>query len=267
MTETAVQDLEQLEDLETNENSVDLSRPFSKSKLMEFIDRYYLGGHVEHVKWEVENNTLSTSFISSDKSLVGNLSMDNFNMEDAELGIYNAAKIIKLIKILDENLDITVNSIDGKAMSLDFEDDFKEVNFRLGDLSVIPDTPKLKQLPDFTIEVEIDDSFIDHFTSSEKALPDSDVFAVEATTTELKVILGYSQMGNTNKVVLNPKNAEYEATDTVSFNSTIFREILSANKGSDSGTWEISGEGLSRITFNKGDFDVTYYLVAKSDAI
>ena len=53
----------------------------NKSALLRFIDKYTLGGEIKSVKWKSNGTSLSTRFISGDKSLVGNaiLSRDIVN--------------------------------------------------------------------------------------------------------------------------------------------------------------------------------------------
>ena len=47
----------------------------------------------------------------------------------------------------------------------------------------------------------------------------------------------------------------------LSFNANLFREVLSANKECESAKFEVSGDGLSRISFKIDDYESTYYLV------
>ena len=42
-----------------------------KSKLDRFIQKYNLGGNVNSVKWKSNSDSLSTRFITPDKSLLG----------------------------------------------------------------------------------------------------------------------------------------------------------------------------------------------------
>lgn len=259
MSETVVKDEETEDSLE--------SRQLSKERLRSFIDRYYLKGNVEHVKWDIEDNTLSCDFISNDQSLVGDLDVYDFPLEDCEIGIYDTAKLRKLTKVLEDEIDIDVNYAGEKAQSLHMEDNYKQVEFRLGELSIIPETPSLKQLPDFELDVTLGEKFIDNFTDSERALKDSSTFAVESDGSDVNVILGYSQMGNTNKVFLHPEADRLEQMDTTMFDSGVFSEILSANEDADEMRWEVSSQGLSRITFSGEGFDLTYYFVAKSEAV
>ena len=44
-----------------------------KSKLDKFIQKYNLGGNVNSVKWKSEGDSLTTSFVTPDKSLLGKM--------------------------------------------------------------------------------------------------------------------------------------------------------------------------------------------------
>ena len=79
-----------------------------KSKLINFINRYYLGGNTDTAKLVVENNTLSTKFISSDQNVIGDVTLKSFDSPDAELGVYTTSQLIKLMSALDENIDLVV---------------------------------------------------------------------------------------------------------------------------------------------------------------
>ena len=57
-----------------------------KQKLNRFVQKYTLAGLVESVKWESKDGSLSTSFISDDKSVLGNVTMTEFEGSNATLG-------------------------------------------------------------------------------------------------------------------------------------------------------------------------------------
>ena len=51
-----------------------------KNKLDRFIQKYNLGGNVNSVKWKSDGNSLSTSFVTPDKSLLGEVKVDKFQL-------------------------------------------------------------------------------------------------------------------------------------------------------------------------------------------
>ena len=52
-----------------------------KSKLDRFIQKYNLGGHVNSVKWRSTTDSLSTTFVTPDKSLLGTVKASKFQFE------------------------------------------------------------------------------------------------------------------------------------------------------------------------------------------
>ena len=59
-----------------------------KSKLTRFIQKYNLGGEVNSVKWSSDGDNLSTSFVTPDKSLLGNVKVKNLKLENSNIGVY-----------------------------------------------------------------------------------------------------------------------------------------------------------------------------------
>ena len=58
-----------------------------KQQLNRFVSKYNLAGLVESVKWESKDGSLNTSFISDDKSVLGNVSMKEFDGSNTTLGV------------------------------------------------------------------------------------------------------------------------------------------------------------------------------------
>ena len=80
-----------------------------KSKLDKFISKYNLGGNVNSVKWKSSGDSISTSFVTPDKSLLGNVTVDKFPFDEAEIGVYQTDQLKSLINVLgdDVSLDLT----------------------------------------------------------------------------------------------------------------------------------------------------------------
>ena len=142
-----------------------------KSSFEGFITRYNLGGEVESVKIDSTEEGLSVKFISDDKTLLGNVSSDNKDFPSGEFGVYTTSQLKGLLTVLDSDIDVK----EGDA-SLVFSDKGTSVNYMLADLSVIPVVPDLKQLPEFTSTIKMDNDFVNKFVKSKGALSDSDTF-------------------------------------------------------------------------------------------
>ena len=236
----------------------------NKYVLTRFISKYNLNGNVSSVVINSKNSTLSTRFITGDKSLLGELKLDNWTFEDANLGVYDTEQLSKLLDVLSDDIEIKLKSFDTKAVALEVSDDYAKINYMLSDLSVINQPPELKQLPEFQVKIKVDTKFITKFIAGKGALPETDTFTVITDDDNVKIVIGYSAI-NTNRVTLPVETETFEDINKVSFNANLFKEVLSANKECESATLEVSQEGLSRINFKVDEYDVTYYLVAVQD--
>ena len=236
----------------------------NKNNLVRFINKYNLNGNVNSVVLNSKDNTLSTRFITGDKSLLGELSLSKWKFEDADLGIYDTLQFSKLLDVLSDDITMKLNSSGDKAISLVVSDTDAKVNYMLSDLSVINQPPALKQLPKFQVKIKVNTKFITKFISGKGALPETDTFTVITDDDNVKIVIGYSAI-NTNRVTIPVETETFEDINKVSFNANLFKEVLSANKECESATLEVSQEGLSRINFKVDEYDVTYYLVAVQD--
>tara|TARA_R100000008_G_C3555251_1_gene152821 strand:+ start:174 stop:893 length:720 start_codon:yes stop_codon:yes gene_type:complete len=235
-----------------------------KNKLDRFINKYSLAGNANSVKWKSDNNKLLTSFVTEDKSLLGQVSVNNFEFEDCELGIYATDQLQKLLNVLSDNVKLSLNKFGEKPLSLGMKNDSIAVDFVLSDLSVIPEPPKMKKIPGFETKIKIDSSFINAFIKGKGALPDSNSFTVINDNGSCKIVIGYSNT-TTNRVSIDVDCTNCDITSNISFNADLFKEILNANKECTNAVLEISNEGLAKINFKVDDFDAIYYMVANQE--
>ena len=232
-----------------------------KSKLDRFIQKYSLSGNVNSVKWKSDGNSLSTNFITPDKSLMGNVKLDDFIFESTELGIYTTDQLQKLLNVLGESIDLKVTKVDDKSISLNVKNGTASIDYNLSDLSVIPDTPKLKRIPEFETNIKLDSEFINLFIKGKSALTDVETFTILEKNGEVNVVIGYANT-NTNRVNIPVSTTSNGLKGQISFNANLFRDMLSANKECTSAVLEVSNEGLARVNFKVDDYDSTYYIVA-----
>ena len=233
-----------------------------KQSLNRFVSKYNLAGLVESVKWESKEGSLTTSFISDDKSVLGSVSMKDFDSTDATFGVYDTTKLTKMLSVLGDDIEFSINDIDGKSVSLKFKDGSTSVNYMLADLSVIPNVPDLKQLPDFDTEIKLDSNFISKFIKAKGALADENNFTFTCTgENNGQIILGYSNI-NTNRIKIDVDcTCKKDKVDPISFSANFLKEILVANKEATDATLKISSQGLAHISFEVDEYESNYYLV------
>jgi|TARA_B100001093_G_C26675797_1_gene948229 hypothetical protein len=236
----------------------------NKQRLARFISKYYLNGTVNSIVLNSKSDKLSARFISGDKTLLGELSMDKSQIEECEVGVYNTEQLSKLLGVLDDDINISVVKSGDKSIALKVSDAHSSVNYMLSDVSVINKPPQLKEIPEFQLKIDVTPNFISKFISGKGALSETDNFTVITDDNGTKLVIGYSTV-NTNRVTIPVTTSESVNIENVSFNANIFKEVLSANKECESATFEVSDQGLSRITFKIDDYISTYYLVSVQD--
>jgi len=236
-----------------------------KSKLDKFIQKYNLGGNVNSVKWKSNSDSLSTSFVTPDKSLLGNVKVEKFPFEDSEIGVYQTDQLKSLIGVLGDDVSLDLSKIsDDKAVSLKIKSGAVSVDYVLSDLSVIADPPALKRLPEFGTQIKLDTNFINTFVKGKSALSDIDTFTIVKNGDGCDVVIGYSST-NTNRVNIPVECNSCDIDKPITFNANLFKEVLVANKECSSAVLEVSTEGLAKVNFKVDDYDSTYFVVAMQD--
>ena len=234
----------------------------NKITLDTFIQKYNLGGNVNSVKWDSDGSTLSTRFISPDKSLLGELTLSKQSLPIFEVGVYDTPLLSRMLGTLADNVDFTLIQVDNTPVAFHFTDSIISVDYVLAAIGVIPDVPELKNVPEFNTLVNIDSQFINSFIRGKSALVDIETFVVKPIDGGLEFIIGYTDI-NSNRISIKTQSGAVALTESVVFNANLFKEVLNANKECSQATLQISDKGLAHIEFNVDDFNVKYWLVSQ----
>ena len=234
----------------------------NKIVLDTFIQKYNLGGNVNSVKWESSGDTLSTRFISPDKSLLGELTLAKQSLPGFEVGVYDTPLLSRMLGTLSDSVDFTLTQVDNTPVAFHFSDSIISADYVLAAIGVIPDVPELKNVPEFNTLVNIDAQFISSFIRGKSALADIEHFAVNPIDGGLEFVIGYSDI-NSNRISIKVQSGAVSLTESIVFNANLFKEVLNANKECSQATLRISDKGLAHIEFNVDDFNVKYWLVSQ----
>lgn len=240
-----------------------------KQTLTSIIDKYHLNGTVESVKWDIKNKNITVDFITPMKNLVGKVTSPNFDLDDTQVGIYNTSQFYKLVKIMDSTIVLGLTkSPYGTPLELTLQDNQYDLNYYLSDLMLIETVPTINEPASYDADVHIDSEFINKFANAKKALGDVKQFTVKTETkddiTELLIVIGDGN-GYANKIKFKTICESMFGLDEIPFPADIMMEVLKANEEANSGTINISSEGLMKISFKEDSIESTYYLVRLSN--
>ena len=241
----------------------------NKQIITSVLDKYYLNGTVESVKWVIKDKNITVDFITPMKNLVGKVTSSNFDLEDSEVGIYNTSQFYKLVKIMDNTVVLSLNKSDkGTPLELTLADNQYDLNYYLSDLNLIETIPTINEPDSYDAETKIDDDFISKFINAKKALGDVKQFTVKDELNsegikDLIIVIGDGN-GYANKIKFKTTCESMFGLNELPFPADVMMELLKANEEADSGVIQISQEGLMKISFKEENTESTYYLVRLS---
>jgi hypothetical protein len=237
-----------------------------KLDLVANIEKYYLNGNIESVKWNIVNNRLHVDFVSPHQDLVGHMEC-NLNLEDGVLGIFNTSSLLKMLSVLDMDILINVEKQHKTPTRLSIEDSNFSLQYSLADPYVITPSPSIDE-PEYEIVFPINAEFILQFAKAKNALGSNtkDICRVSPSThldgnKQIKFILG-EPTSHANKIEFSC-DAQYSDIKivTIPFNSAHIKEILNANKSDIiEANGYVSLKGLLKLEFKTENGISIYYL-------
>jgi uncharacterized protein YxjI len=236
----------------------------NKNKLVDSIEKYYLNGLTESVKFSINNNNLVIPFSTTTRDVTGKIVMP-IELNDAEFGIFETSPFLKLLKILDTNIEIEYQQQYSIIEKLLIEDNQYKMMFSVSDISLIPKTPNVIDI-EYQLTYDIEPDFVTRFIDCKKALgPDVKTFVLEPQAEIARIILG-DPSGYANKLEFEiPAKTEGFPFSSLLFPSDVLKEILTANKNFDSGIMKVNEGGLMYLMFTEEDVSSQYYIMASAN--
>ena len=235
----------------------------SKSQLTSVISKYYLNGLNNQVKWRIKDKQLT--IYAGEAGRVCKVVLNNFQIEDAEIGVFDTNKLSKLISITNGDLVLTLEKLKAIYTKLHIADENFDLPYSLADTLILGKNTYYND-PDEGYEVELDLSpeDIDHLIKAKNALSDVDNMII---TTNIdfdgnnicEIIFG-DNTGFSNKISYKMNGNIKDATISIPFNSDIFKDILNANKDQNQGSLKLSKSGILKFNFNSDEIESEYFV-------
>jgi len=242
----------------------------SKQNLQSIITKYHLG-EIEHVKWEIEDNSLQIDFITPTNMVLGTVKCADFPLEDADLAIYNTKKLANLVAICNGDLLLELEKQNKLLLKLNISDSNFNLSYALSDPLLIKKVGKAKPVNSWGIELNLEHEEISNILRAKGAMSEIDNFLV-TTTKDLdgenvcELVFG-DEYGHNNKVTYQLQGIINKENLKIKYNSNMLRTILNANKDMDEGVLKISTAGLMYFSFKNENIESEYYMVPQEDGI
>ena len=236
----------------------------NKNSLQSFISKYYLNGRFNAVKWRISNNTLTVYTGTSGR--VCKVELNEFDLEDKEIGIFDTHKLSKLLSITNGNLLLTLDSQGALSNKLNIADEGFDLSYSLSDPLVIPKTKWYKDPETWEIDLDLSPTDIDNLIKAKNALSDYDFLNVKSTRDGdgnlISEFVFRDGSNFSNKITYKISGIidENFLDSPIPFDSNLFKEILSANKDMESSSIKISSKGMAKFIFTSDNINSTYYI-------
>ena len=241
-----------------------------KQLLVSVIEKYYLNGINEKVKWTVKDKKVQILFTSQLKDLAGSVEANDFDLENCTLGIYDTNKLLKLVGITNQFVQLNVETKNGTSTKLNIADMEYDLTYHLADLRMMPmETMVLDESQiTFNYSFNIDSEFIERYNKAKKALG-SDEVKIQALLNDsgdkgIYFTLG-GKTSHDDKISFQTPNAEMELpSQEFQYNANYLFEIFTENKGAEGTGW-FDENGILKLQFTtENSIKSSYYLPPKN---
>ena len=235
----------------------------SKSQLSSVISKYYLNGLNNQVKWRIKDNTLT--IYAGEAGRVCKVQLNNFPLEDAELGVFDTNKLNKLLSITNGDLIISLEKMKAIYTKMHIQDSNYDLTYSLADTLILGKNTWYEDPEDVDIDLTLEPEDVDALIKAKNALGEVDSMLITTTNdfdgnSVCEFIFG-DNTGFSNKITYQVNGGEIKNnTLSVPFNSDIFKDILNNNKDMDSCKLKLSNTGILKLDFTSEDINSEYFV-------
>lgn len=234
----------------------------SKNVLQSVIAKYYLNGLNNQVKWRIKDKALT--IYAGEKGRVCKVHLNDFDIEDSELGIFDTDKLSKLLSITSGELSLSLEKIKSVYTKMHIADLNFDLTYSLADILILGKTTWYEDPETWEIDIDLQMEDVDHLIKAKNAL--SDVNNMLITTTQdfdgnniCEFVFG-DNTGFSNKITYQLNGDIKEDNLSIPFDSDIFKSILNSNKDMSKGNLKLSNKGMIKLTFNSDNIESVYYI-------
>jgi hypothetical protein len=234
----------------------------NKSTLTSVISKYYLNGLNNQVKWRIKDNQLTV--YAGDNGRVCKVIHNNFNLQDAELGIFDTHKLSKLLSITNGELSISLEKIKAVYTKIHIADLNFDLTYSLADILILGKNTYYEDPEEFEMQMDLTREDISHLIKAKSALLDVNNMLITSTTdmdgTNICEIVFGDNTGFSNKITYQLRGNVSKGDIQIPFDSEVFKDILSANKDMETGTLKISEVGMMKLNFTTEETESEYFI-------
>ena len=234
-----------------------------KQSFVSLIDKYYLNGVGEKVRWSVKDGVATIKTFSSTKDMVGVVT-GAVELVDSEFVIFDTSKFLKLVGICNQFLTTDIQFQGNIATKLLVADNEYNLEYALANLMLAPQVNFTVEEFESDYSFSITNEFIGKWIKAKKALG-SEFCTIGLTTKDTGNVINFTlgePEGHSNKIEFEevPLESKHTIHTSLQFNAEYLKSIFDANYGA-TGTMWISNEGAMKLDFESEDGQKSSYII------
>jgi len=237
-----------------------------KQSFVSLIDKYYLNGVGEKVRWSVKDGIATIKTFSTTKDMVGVVT-GAVELVDSEFVIFDTSKFLKLVGICNQFLTTDIQFQGNIATKLLVADNEYNLEYALANLMLAPQVNFTVEEFESDYSFSITNEFIGKWIKAKKALG-SEFCTIGLTTKDTGNVINFTlgePEGHSNKIDFEevPLESKHTIYTSLQFNAEYLKSIFDANYGAVGTMW-VSNEGAMKLDFESEDGQKsTYVILAK----
>lgn len=239
----------------------------SKERFVKFLEKYHLNGVVESAWIEVKDDVLSTTVKTLEGDMRGHVVLNDFGMNDGEIGCYSTSSLLKMLSILDSDINIipAKRESDGFINALNISDvKGKKIRFATHESDIIDRDGKKGNVKEYEVRISLNNENIDDILRAYSALNSNITFLQK--NNKFYVVFNYSQNNENNIEIQIETEKLDEDFEFMTFDARYIKNILEVNKKRYADAYiELSVKGIAKFHFEDVDSTAEYWIVKLQD--
>jgi hypothetical protein len=234
-----------------------------KQSFVSLVDKYYLNGVGEKVRWSVKDGIATIKTFSATKDMVGVVT-GKVELVDSEFVIFDTSKFLKLVGICNQFLTTDIQFQGNIATKLLVADNEYNLEYALANLMLAPQVNFTVEEFESDYSFGITNEFIGKWIKAKKALG-SEFCTINLITKDTGNVISFTlgePEGHSNKIDFEEVPLESKNTIHIplQFNAEYLKSIFDANYGA-AGTMWVSNEGAMKLDFESEDGQKSSYII------
>ena len=174
-------------------------------EILDFIDRYSLGGILENVKWIIDDvsHTIFMGGTTDDSNIDVEVTLKkNYDIQSLAIGIKSKLMLKKMLSVMEDEIESITPSFRGDLVTkLRFDDGISEINYVGSDLATVKEYIPIKETGNLMLKIKLDKQLISKFLKTKNAMTGEELVKIVKPKEDKLILYFGSIMGEEKEII------------------------------------------------------------------